>query len=428
MKFTIYLVLLGCCITWSAVAQEQKSLQVDIPFGGNAWISESTTEPFGLIGPDGIRNWRSRETSFKLYFKSKEPMELEMSVLGGVRGGDATIAVVFGKERKEVVLSGEANKRYPVGTIHVEANTYQYVEIFAVSKSFSYFPDLRAIGLKGQGVENNITYVKDEFYWSRRGASVHLTYNVPEGIDSVEYFYSELLVPEGNDVLGSYFMANGFAEGYFGMQVNPTGKRRILFSVWSPYQTDKPEEIPEEYKIQLVKKGQDVVTKKFGNEGSGGQSYKLYNWQAGKRYQFLLKGVPAGPEHTVYTAYFKPELDQNWMLIASFSRPKTNTYLKRLHSFLENFIPSTGQFQRMALYQNQWLYTQKGQWLELTKARFTTDNTGMKQNRVDFKGGVRAASFYLQNCGFFNGTTPVGIELVRPETKRPPKIDFAKLD
>jgi hypothetical protein len=35
----------------------------------------------------------------------------------------------------------------------------------------------------------------------------------------IEWFYSELTVPEGSDVIGSYFMANGFSEGYFGIQV-----------------------------------------------------------------------------------------------------------------------------------------------------------------------------------------------------------------
>ena len=34
-----------------------------------------------------------------------------------------------------------------------------------------------------------------------------------------EWFYSELLVPVGSDVIGSYFATNGFSEGYFGIQV-----------------------------------------------------------------------------------------------------------------------------------------------------------------------------------------------------------------
>ena len=54
------------------------------------------------------------------------------------------------------------------------------------------------------------------------------------------------MVPEGNDVLGSYFMANGFAQGYFGIQVNSPTERRILFSVWSPFHTDDPSEIPDQ--------------------------------------------------------------------------------------------------------------------------------------------------------------------------------------
>ena len=52
-----------------------------------------------------------------------------------------------------------------------------------------------------------------------------------------------MTIPKNNDVVGSYFMANGFAEGYFGIQVNSETERRILFSVWSPYKTDDPNSI-----------------------------------------------------------------------------------------------------------------------------------------------------------------------------------------
>ena len=78
-------------------------------------------------------------------------------------------------------------------------------------------------------------------------------------------------------------MANGFGEGYFGMQVNSENERRILFSVWSPFKTDNPKEIPDDHKITLNKVGQQVKTGEFGNEGSGGQSYMKYNWSAWAR-------------------------------------------------------------------------------------------------------------------------------------------------
>jgi hypothetical protein len=72
------------------------------------------------------------------------------------------------------------------------------------------------------------------YYWSRRGPSCHLNYSTPAA--DKEYFYSELTVPLGEDKEGSYFMANGFGEGYFGIQVNSATERRVLFSVWDPAQ------------------------------------------------------------------------------------------------------------------------------------------------------------------------------------------------
>ena len=98
--------------------------------------------------------------------------------------------------------------------------------------------------------------------------------------NNAEWFYNEITVPAGNDVIGSYFMADGFKEGYFGMQVNSPTERHILFSVWSPFQTDDPASIPEDKKIILLKKGANVHAGEFGNEGSGGQSYLNYNWKA----------------------------------------------------------------------------------------------------------------------------------------------------
>ena len=73
-----------------------------------------------------------------------------------------------------------------------------------------------------------------------------------------------MAVLKGSDLLGSYFMANGFAEGYFGIQVNSETERIILFSLWSPFKTDDPTSIPEDQKIKLLKKGDDVISNDFG--------------------------------------------------------------------------------------------------------------------------------------------------------------------
>ena len=278
------------------------------------------------------------------------------------------------------------------------------------------------------GVENNtIKYAKDDFYFARRGPSVHLNFKVPEEVTEVEWFYSEIMVPQGEDVIGSYFMANGFGEGYFGIQVNSPTERRVLFSIWSPYQTDNPDDIPEDYKIRLLKKGAGVTTGEFGNEGSGGQSYKVFNWKADLTYGFLIGAKPTGNGSTDYTAYFHDPAEDKWNLIAQFRRPKTDTYLKHLYSFLENFIPEQGVFSRKALYKNQWAYDANG-WHKLTKVKFTADNTARKEYRLDYSGGVEKTGFYLKNCGFTNDKVLIDSNFENPGLNIEPNIDFSKLE
>jgi len=219
-------------------------------------------------------------------------------------------------------------------------------------------------------------------------------------------------------------MANGFAEGYFGIQVNSLTERRILFSVWSPYKTDNPQSIPEEYKITMLKKGNNVHTGEFGNEGAGGQSYLVYPWKAGVTYKFLLRGQPQPDNSTIYTAYFFAPEENKWMLIASFKRPKTNTYLKNLHSFLENFIPETGDQTRMAIYGNQWVRDASGKWTAISSAKFTADQTARKRFRLDYEGGEKGNTFYLKNCGFFSPGTIIDSQFNINQPSTAPVIDF----
>ena len=240
--------------------------------------------------------------------------------------------------------------------------------------------------------------------------------------------YSEITVPTGNDVIGSYFMANGFDDGYFGMQVNSAIERRILFSVWSPFDTDDPKKVPQNQKVLLIRKGKDVTTGEFGDEGSGGQSYLRFDWKAGNTYKFLLRALPVANNHTNYAAWFYAPEEKRWRLIASFSRPATNNYLSGLYSFLENFEPENGNITRKAYYQNQWVRTKSGEWKSLNKAIFTYDDTAKKGYRLDYSGGVEGARFYLRNCGFFNDKTPDQSVFSYPANTSAPNINLAKLE
>lgn len=374
--------------------------QWQIAAGGNAFLVRPHRE-----GAEGSDRWQQKDDYYITGFYANRDCDvtlvLDLVVPQGVSkfqllhdSVSTTLSVSSGMER-----STEIKLRLKQG--------YTTLKINGLERSGAIFAHFKGIVISSgtEGLELN--YVKDNidnrFYWGRRGPSVHLNYTLPP-TGSIEYFYNELTVPVGMDPVGSYFMANGFGEGYFGMQVNSPGERRVLFSVWSPYKTDHPENIPEAERIILLAKGKGVHAGEFGNEGSGGQSYLKTFWKAGTTYGFLLKGTPDGQGHTIYTAWFHdPELGK-WQLIASFQRPKTDHYLTRLHSFLENFADYNGYLSRKCLYGNGWCLDKEGNWFKLTQAKLTGDDIAKRGYRLDYAGGVAENHFFLQNGGFFNNS------------------------
>ncbi|HLS95394.1 MAG TPA: DUF3472 domain-containing protein [Sphingobacterium sp.] len=211
------------------------------------------------------------------------------------------------------------------------------------------------------------------------------------------------------------------------MQVNSEQERRILFSVWSPFHTDNPREIPEYQRIVLTRKEKGVSTGEFGNEGSGGQSFLRYSWKAGHTYRFLLKGRPVHGNYTEFTAWFYAPEEGEWRLIAQFLRPQTSTFLTGFHSFLENFIPSQGNLERQVLFGNQWVRAASGQWVECVDARFTADATARKGFRLDYAGGEKNGHFFLRNGGFFSNYTPIGSRISRERTRKAPDVNLETL-
>lgn len=422
-------VVLNACKGTSSSEIEVNSIaySYQIPPAGNSWVVSNHKQASVRIDQQGIQQWTDPSTKINTYVYLNDTGALQVGLNARVNQGSSTILVTINGQTKEVVIDNVEFKEVHVGSFNIDKPGYHPIEIQGVEKSGDAFAIIKTIAVGGLATTEGVTYVKDDFYWGQRGPSVHLTYQTPQDKD-ILWFYNEITVAPGQDVIGSYFMANGFGEGYFGIQVNSEKERRVLFSVWSPYQTQNPEEIPEGYKIIMLGKGQGVHTGEFGNEGSGGQSYKVFNWKAGITYKFLLKGEPSVNNSTDYTAYFfDPEEDQ-WNLIASFRRPYTSTYLTRPHSFLENFVTKTGYISRQGSYGNQWVYDTNGQWHELTKATFTADATARKGARLDYAAGVDSHTFYMKNCGFFSEHTPIDSEFERTPNGKSPSVDFSKLE
>lgn len=156
-------------------------------------------------------------------------------------------------KKKKITLDIDTLSRVDLGTFKVKKPGYVKIDIrgIKINKGMD-FGSVAAVIVGGK--MQDVSYVAPKFstHFGRRGPSVHLGYVLPK--EDVEWFYNEITVPEEGDIPSSYYMACGFGQGYFGMQNNSPHPRRILFSVWSPFETDNPAEIPDSLRVTLVKK------------------------------------------------------------------------------------------------------------------------------------------------------------------------------
>ena len=423
-KGFLYLVSLvaASLMVSSAVAQDEST----VTLSGNGYI---TAAPEGKAFIDDqrceLRNWNDAETVVSFYFRTEKSGKMNIAL--NAKGHSQIEVSLLGKKKK-VRLDSDSIARIEVGTFKVKSPGYVKMDIRGVKiNEGETFGNIESVAVGGNVAP--VVCVSPEFsaHFGRRGPSVHLGYILPK--EDVEWFYNEVTVPEEGDIPSSYYMACGFGQGYFGMQNNSPHKRRVLFSVWSPYETDNAAEIPDSLRVVLLKKGENIKVQDFGNEGSGGQSYMHYDWKAGERCRFLMGVRPDGNGNTVYTAYFFDNAKGKWQLVASFRRPEITTWYTGAHSFLENFNPVMGYINRKACYGNQWARTVDGKWVPVTKARFTCDATGHHKQRLDYSGGVEGDSFFLTMGGFFNDYLSSGTIFERAgNVTEAPEIDFSTLE
>lgn len=407
--------------------KESLDLSTTIPIGVNSWVINSVTQDEVVISDSGIHNWTELSDVIRTFIHTGGG-ELHVGLNIKAADGDSKIKITVGDATVELDVDNTDYEVVEVGKFNVTSG-YNYIEIQGLEKSGTYIGDISDLRIGGSATTQGVDYVPlSNPHFGRRGPSVHFRYTQPSGKDT-RWYYNEVTVAPGEDILGSFFMVSGHKDGYFGMQVNSESERRVLFSIWSAFETDNPDEIPEDIRVINLGNGNGVTVQDFGNEGSGKQSFIDVGWKAGVKYKFLLKGEPSSEAagSTDYTAYFYDPEVGDWMLIASLRRPQTSNYIQSTHSFLENFHESTGHLTREVAFGNQWVYTTDGVWSEMTDGFFTADATAARDERLDYAGGVNGDKFFLKNCGFFNESVTPGTSFSRSATGIAPNIDFASL-
>ena len=237
--------------------------------------------------------------------------------------------------------------------------------------------------------------------------SVHLKFPAPEATA----FYNEVTVDKSAE--GTYFCACGFNQGYFGIQEQRAGKKVVIFSVWDPGKQDDPNSVDPELRVKLVSKDEKVRIGRFGNEGTGGQSFLDLDWKPGEPYRFLVTAKSEG-DRTAYSAYIAPPEATAWRHLATFSTIAKGKLVGGCYSFIEDFRRNkvSATIERRARFGQGWVKTPDGHWLALTHAKFTADSNPARA--ID--AGTEAGSFFLATGGQVeNAHVPLGREMdLRP--------------
>lgn len=250
--------------------------------------------------------------------------------------------------------------------------------------------------------------------------------NAPKG-DAYDWCFMEIMLPKESDITGTFAMALGVLDGYMGIQMNGytadgSPRHDILFSMWDDGSTDEDPNLPEYLRAGAVDWDPLTTTNRFGNEGTGVQTYrKGPYWTPGKYVQFITN---CRPETTSYTtevngkptvhtqhnmlvsAWFNALDGKGWQYMATVRKRNSTTYFDSWYSFLENYNPSTGQANRIAYYRNGYMRARSnGKWYNRNSVGFGHtdggDNTGA---RTDYGQGATDnpadRTFFMQTGGY----------------------------
>ena len=417
-KFLFMFVLLGVFISVNA----QQPVVISA-FTGYATPTEKYDANL-FDAKNGLQNWTdlNQNIQYSFFVRNTGILQVSINTKNEIAGSMIAISIA-GKTFQIPIKKSAAFTNQLICKLNITDTGFYTIIIKGIKKAGKIIADIQSLELKGAASIGLHTNTKER----RNAASVHLRYPISDTSHAIA-FYNEITIPENADVVHSYYMSNGFARGYFGIQVNSAQERRVIFSIWDAGKeaVDRGK-VADSNRVKLLAKGEGVIANDFGNEGTGGHSHWVYPWKTNITYKLLVTALPdSATRTTIYTGYFYLPEQQKWKLIASFSAPKDAGYLRNLYSFNENFDGANGQLQRKAFFGNQWIQRENGNWQELTQSSFSYDATGKAGDRIDFGGGEKEGSFYLWNGGFQTPTAKFGQVFTRNPLKIKPVIDVTK--
>ncbi|MCH5718029.1 DUF5077 domain-containing protein [Niabella hibiscisoli] len=287
MKKTKFTLLLAAFLiaSFTRIMADDRIL-INVPTGGNSYITAGS-KPGAKINhysPYGITSWIHLSTVISTYVKIKNTGTLNVGIRAKGPQTNTIRLTVNGQSFSKSIPAATAYTDHYFGTVNITDTGYIKIDIQGTTRAGSIVADVMDIMIGGDATAVAPVYAAEPsttpgagFYWVRRGSSLNLSFAKPSG--NYQWMYHELMVPAGNDPIGTYYMSNGFSGGYMGIQVNSETERRVLFSVWNPSDMSNGGTV-------VVKTGDNVAGGSFSGEGEGTNTIFPFQWITGNKYGF----------------------------------------------------------------------------------------------------------------------------------------------
>lgn len=257
---------------------------------------------------------------------------------------------------------------------------------------------------------------------------------------SFDCVYLEVQAPEDYESINSYISTMNLLGGYLGIQsclnlsITPRNYfknfwHNVIFSMWDNGDVDKTPYLPDYLRSGGIDKHPKVKFNRFGNEGTGIQAMKGEGdwWQPGKWVQMLFTCRPeditvdiedenGNPKTIVYnntlvSLWYKMADEDEWTYQATLRKSGTGNYVDTWGAFLENWVPTAGQYERRALFRNCYLHSiASNKWYNCnrtTSGYYYDPNrlrSDLRDRRVDMDFGVyddEQTTFFMSAGGYF---------------------------
>ena len=154
-----------------------------------------------------------------------------------------------------------------------------------------------------------------------------------------------------------------------------------------------------EERVEALFAGEGVRIKRFGGEGTGGQSMMSFPWRIGVTNRFAVQ-AQVEADKTSYTAWLFDPDKTSWNRMATFRTRTGGKLLRGFYSFVEDFRRDgrSAEQVRRARFGHGWVRNPQGEWIPLKQARFTASNAKW-ESRENINAGVENDWFRLETGG-----------------------------